>query len=352
MKKYTKEEVFDLIRNKKYKKLIPLLVNDFQGVFSTQEMKYFIVDEDSGFFKAVITSIGKYLDEIYDYEENFNIESLRFMSICDSLEGPRIQSLCLSVMTDKSINNYSPLIEQGFLLKFTLDELLEILESFDKNRLLAFLQSVNNAIRYFSEIDGYQDDETFRLLNLLGKNLPESLKTTMIQMITSSKPQPVYLGKMLIYRSWDLPLNLDKIGWFKELNLEQLQMLIYHLKSNYRDKIMDSSERRSFRFLIKALNTQQKENHEFPFEDLPLSKAQIREFLYRLAGEEGCQYTKLEWHCGGKEFIYAKKILNSMKVPTNIQELFLDLCKTLGGNCDCEILMNAASKLLKEETPW
>ena len=94
------------------------------------------------------------------------------------------------------------------------------------------------------------------------------------------------------------------------------------------------------------------ENTIYPFNNISLSKAQIREFLYRLAGNEGCQYTGFEWRCGGSEFVYAKKILALMQIPDTEQEKVLELCKENGGYCDCEILMNAAPVLLGEETPW
>jgi hypothetical protein len=86
--------------------------------------------------------------------------------------------------------------------------------------------------------------------------------------------------------------------------------------------------------------------------ELSLTKAQIREFLNRLAGSEGCQFTGIEWRCGGHEFTYAKKILTLMNIPAPEQERFLEVCKDYGGYCDCEILMNAAPRLLGEETPW
>lgn len=85
---------------------------------------------------------------------------------------------------------------------------------------------------------------------------------------------------------------------------------------------------------------------------ISLSKAQLREFLERLASDEGCQYHGNDWRCGGSEFTYAKKILSLMKIPRANQAKFLELCKEYGGYCDCEILMNAAPKLLGEETSW
>ena len=135
----------------------------------------------------------------------------------------------------------------------------------------------------------------------------------------NSKPQTTYLNDNLLRKDWELPLSLGILGWFNDLNSEQLQ---------------------------------NKEWHHFPFENLSLTKAQIREFLYRLAGEEGYQYSGLKWRCGGKEFIYANKVLNLMDIPLAEQEILFELCQKYGGNCDCEILMNAAPWLLNEETPW
>ncbi len=89
-----------------------------------------------------------------------------------------------------------------------------------------------------------------------------------------------------------------------------------------------------------------------PKKELNISKSQIREFLYRLAGDEGCQFTAVRWKCGGPEFAYAKKILNLMNIPEEEQEKLINFCKQHDGACDCEILMNTAPHLLGEETPW
>ncbi len=94
------------------------------------------------------------------------------------------------------------------------------------------------------------------------------------------------------------------------------------------------------------------EEKVFPFEGLSLSKKRIRYFLERLAGDEGCQYTGIEWKCGGKEFTYSRKILNLMEIPPEEQEKFIKICQKYDGYCDCEILMNAAQFLLDEDTPW
>ncbi len=86
--------------------------------------------------------------------------------------------------------------------------------------------------------------------------------------------------------------------------------------------------------------------------DIFLTKDQIREFLNRLAGNEGCQYDGITQRCGGVQFTYAKEILTLMEIDKAKQEEFLELCKENGGYCDCEILMNVAPKLLGKETPW
>ena len=85
---------------------------------------------------------------------------------------------------------------------------------------------------------------------------------------------------------------------------------------------------------------------------ISLTKAQVSEFLERLASSEGCLYDGIARRCGGPDFKYAKNILTSMRIDKAEQEKLLELCKEYGGYCDCEILMNAAHKLLGEETPW
>ena len=83
-----------------------------------------------------------------------------------------------------------------------------------------------------------------------------------------------------------------------------------------------------------------------------MAKDKIREFLTRLTGDEGCQFGLVEWRCEGNEYIYSRKTLNLMNISKDEQENFLDLCHEFGGHCDCEILMNAASSFMGEETPW
>ena len=82
--------------------------------------------------------------------------------------------------------------------------------------------------------------------------------------------------------------------------------------------------------------------YDRPFENLALTKSQIREFLKKLSALEACRHN----------FQFAKKVLNTMKIESTEQEKLLELCKKFGGYCDCEILMNAIPMLLGEETPW
>ncbi len=49
---------------------------------------------------------------------------------------------------------------------------------------------------------------------------------------------------------------------------------------------------------------------------ISLTKAQIRTFLNKLAGDEGCQFKRNKWRCDGPQFTYAKKILTLMNSTT------------------------------------
>ena len=86
--------------------------------------------------------------------------------------------------------------------------------------------------------------------------------------------------------------------------------------------------------------------------DPPHTRLQLYIFLESLAVDAGYQFDGIEWRCGGTEFTYARKILTKMKITEKNQEKILKICKENGGNCDCEILMNAVPFLLGEETPW
>ena len=79
---------------------------------------------------------------------------------------------------------------------------------------------------------------------------------------------------------------------------------------------------------------------------LKFTENQLKTFLNKLAGPDACQYDGFKSRCGGKEFTFAREILNSMNISEKDQEKFLELFKYFGGYCDCEILMNAAPHLL------
>lgn len=72
---------------------------------------------------------------------------------------------------------------------------------------------------------------------------------------------------------------------------------------------------------------------------------QIKEFLGRLEGPEGCNFTNSGWRCGGVDKPFSRAILNKMGIPHEEAEEFLDKCEELGGYCDCEILLNSAAQL-------
>ncbi len=94
------------------------------------------------------------------------------------------------------------------------------------------------------------------------------------------------------------------------------------------------------------------EQNEKPWKRINLTRFQIKVFLFRLAGPEGCRYGYKDSRCGGSEYTYARKILGLMQISEAEQQKFLEKCQELGGFCDCEILMNAAPRLLGEDTPW
>ena len=79
-------------------------------------------------------------------------------------------------------------------------------------------------------------------------------------------------------------------------------------------------------------------------------KSQIKEFLKRLEGKEGCNFQgkgkNMTWKCDSKTHTLSRKILTNMKISEEEQNTFLKECESHGGYCDCEILFNAAEFLL------
>ncbi len=160
-------------------------------------------------------------------------------------------------------------------------------------------------------------------------------------------------------------IQRGKYNFWKLRNLQKALSLIKNAEIGKHPKIGLSLavQNNEYVALIQATNSDiddfedklsrsEFEGKIFPFEGLTLSKSQIRYFLEKLAGDEGCQYTGVEWKCGGKEFTFSKKVLNSIEIPPEVQEKFFRICQEYGGYCDCEILMNAAQFLLDEDTPW
>lgn len=85
-----------------------------------------------------------------------------------------------------------------------------------------------------------------------------------------------------------------------------------------------------------------------------MTKKQIKEFLKRLEGKEGCNFKEeikgdpnsVTWKCDGRTHTISRKILTKMRITKNEQNSFLNECESSGGHCDCEILFNSAEHLL------
>ena len=71
------------------------------------------------------------------------------------------------------------------------------------------------------------------------------------------------------------------------------------------------------------------EKSEKPFKNINLTRFQIKIFLFRLAGPEGCRYGYKDSRCGGSKYTYARKILNLMHISESEQENLLKLCQKL-----------------------
>jgi hypothetical protein len=79
-----------------------------------------------------------------------------------------------------------------------------------------------------------------------------------------------------------------------------------------------------------------------------LTAEQIGQFLDRLTGPDGCDFRDDgTWTCGGgRDQSRAAAILTQMGIDPATAAGFLGCCTALGGLCDCEILFNAADRLL------
>jgi len=82
-----------------------------------------------------------------------------------------------------------------------------------------------------------------------------------------------------------------------------------------------------------------------------MTKKQIKEFLERLEGKEGCDFTEdkkgeITWKCDSKTHKLSEKILTKMGVSKKEQKEFLKKCEDTGGYCDCEIIFNSSEHLI------
>lgn len=77
-----------------------------------------------------------------------------------------------------------------------------------------------------------------------------------------------------------------------------------------------------------------------------MNKKQIDKFIELLEGKEGCNFhekikddpNSVTWECH-HDYRFTKKILKDNFKKINIDK-FIELCKSRGGYCDCEILYN------------
>lgn len=86
----------------------------------------------------------------------------------------------------------------------------------------------------------------------------------------------------------------------------------------------------------------------------PLNDEQLEEYFDRLGGPEGCNFHtdddgEWRWTCfGGNDKRHSEKILREMDFGLGDIELMHEIVDELGGHCDCEILFNAAERMLGE----
>ena len=72
----------------------------------------------------------------------------------------------------------------------------------------------------------------------------------------------------------------------------------------------------------------------------------ISEFLDKLAEESGIGLSREGSRCNGYKL--SRLILGQMGITKVVQDKFLELSHYYGGHCDCEILLNAQSKLIED----
>jgi hypothetical protein len=86
-----------------------------------------------------------------------------------------------------------------------------------------------------------------------------------------------------------------------------------------------------------------------------VTTAQVREFLARLSGPDGCNVQQDEaQRCGalgheddlGQYHTISRRILAEMGIPEPEAVAFIERCRHLAGHCDCCVLTNAGEALL------
>jgi hypothetical protein len=87
----------------------------------------------------------------------------------------------------------------------------------------------------------------------------------------------------------------------------------------------------------KNMSSMTKENNRLTFETIDIKK-----FMRKLG-------KRLENHpCNAEDQTNAEIVLREMGISQEIAERFLEKCESLGGFCDCEILLNAYDSLFEE----
>jgi hypothetical protein len=65
------------------------------------------------------------------------------------------------------------------------------------------------------------------------------------------------------------------------------------------------------------------------------------EFLQRLCGPEGCNFTETRWTCfGGDDKRFSRGILAEMGLSSPAIAISLAYFEDHGGHCDCEVVFN------------
>jgi hypothetical protein len=245
--------IFKIIKKQELTSLVPLLAAYFLHYLETSDMRELIIEENNGFFNNIIKILGDYQDELYYCNDSFYIGHLKFFEICRSIDKNILTSLMFTVMNDDSITNYYSIIKERLIRKFAHTDLIEILESLNIKHIKAFLISVSKAVNYFEASDGYTFNKAFRYIVKLEKYFTKSLKESIVKVVKESEPESVYLDDKLLRKTWDLPLNMGKIGWLRNLELDQLEELLPVISSKYKDKDIENHVKTEFFYLIKEV---------------------------------------------------------------------------------------------------